>query len=91
MAETLTNPKATCKFKVEAIEPTPGHPEQEIITLRAVYDESDPEDTKFSAATPWGELRFGLSNPNLLGQFQVGESYYLDLVPVEGDGRRGRL
>lgn len=72
--------KARCKFKVSSVEPL-GDGEK--IKMHTQYDEDDPEDTKFSSATPWGNIEFGLSNPNLVGTFKVGEVYYLDLVPVE--------
>ena len=79
-------PKAVCKFEVTSVEPLYG---DEKITLSTVYDPEDPEDTKFSAATPWGELTFGLSNPNLVGRFEVGQVYYLHLIPIEEDHSRG--
>ena len=71
---------ARCKFQVSKVEQGYG---QEIIALGTVYDENDPEDTKFSNATPWGNMEFGLSNPNLLGKFKEGDVFYLDLTPVE--------
>ena len=71
---------ARCKFQVTSVEQDYSG---EIIALDTVYDENDPEDTKFSNATPWGGMKFGLSNPNLLGKFKVGDVFYLDLTPVE--------
>ena len=84
-------PKAVCKFQVRSVDPVGYNSGEEIITLATVYDEDDPEDTKFSSATPWGELKFGLSNPHLVGQFEVGQVYHLHLVPIEDDPARGRF
>ena len=74
-------PTARCKFQVVKI--TKGLGEGELIDLSARYSEDDPEDTAFSRNTPDGHLIFHLSNPNLLGAFQPGEHYYVDLTPVE--------
>ena len=60
-----------------------GPVREEIIEMHTQYDENDPEDTKFSSATPWGHIKFGLSNPALLGKFKQGKTYYLDLTEVE--------
>ena len=73
-------PRARCKFRVDSVTLT-GHEEQ--IRLTAQYDSNDPEDTRFSEATPWGTFEAGISNPALRGKFNVGDEYYVDLVPVE--------
>ena len=73
--------KARCKFMVGTVIFTAYGEE---IELHTQYDENDPEDTKFSAATPNGSLKFSLSNPNLLDTFKPGQTYYVDLTPVEG-------
>ena len=72
--------KARCKFRVSKVDPIW---DGEMITLHTQYDPEDPEDTKFSAATPSGNMEFHLSNPNLVGTFQVGQVYYVDLTPIE--------
>ena len=84
-------PKTVCKFTVTAVETAEYNAGEEIITMSPLYDESDPEDTKFSKYTPWGNLNFGLSNPNLVGKFEVGQVYHLHLVPIEEDPSRGRF
>ena len=81
-------PNARCKIKVREVkqtEPEFGTNDQpaETIKMSVEYDDNDPEDTKFSASTPWGEFNFKLTNPALLGQFKPGQSYWLDLTPVE--------
>ena len=47
----------------------------------AVYDESIPEDQRFSIATPWADLTINVSNPGVT--FAPGSSYYLDITPAE--------
>ena len=76
---------ARCKFSVEKITPSQYNPEEEVISLSASYDPDDPEDTKFSKYTPWGSMEFGLSNPNLVGTFKLGDKFYVDLIRVEAD------
>lgn len=50
-------------------------------TFSAIYDRDTPEDQRFSAATPWGELKINVNNPAVV--FEPGQVYYLDLTPVE--------
>ena len=92
--------RARCKFMVSEVKshriyskedlekPLPreatGPVTEESIKLWTQYDENDPEDTKFSVATPSGSMEFQLSNPNLLGHFKVGDSFYVTLEKVEG-------
>lgn len=47
----------------------------------AQYDPTVPEDQRYAAATPIGELRIQVDNPNVA--FEPGKSYYLDFTPVE--------
>lgn len=47
----------------------------------AQYDPDLPEDQRYAQATPSGELRISVDNPNVI--FEPGKSYYLDFVPVE--------
>ena len=74
---------ARCKFSVISVEPFPYNAGEQHIKFDTEYDPEDPEDTKFSQATPWGNLEFALSNPNLVGKFKVGDVFYVDLTPVE--------
>lgn len=62
-----------------------GNP-QESTTQRqfafsAIYDTSTPENQRFTTYTPWGEVKFTVTNPDV--QFEPGKEYYLDLSPVE--------
>lgn len=79
--------KARCKFSVGSVKDSRdsnGVLYQQVIKLHTLYDENDPEDTRFSEATPWGSMEFGLSNPRLLGQFKAGDVFYVDLSPTSG-------
>lgn len=46
--------------------------------FNAVYDTTTPENQRYSKATPWGELKINVSNPEV--KFQVGKNYYLDFT-----------
>lgn len=45
-------------------------------------DGSD-EDQSFAKYTPMAHLSMTIANPELLGKFEVGDTFYLDFVPVE--------
>lgn len=49
-------------------------------TFSAIYDTSTPENQRFTVATPWGEFKMNVTNPEVT--FQVNREYYLDLTPV---------
>jgi hypothetical protein len=42
--------------------------------------DGNSEDNSFARWTPSGELRIGISNPNLMGKLKEGEKYYLDFT-----------
>ncbi len=46
---------------------------------------SSPEDKSFWDATPSGRLEMQLINLEAAEQFDLGKTYYLDFIPVEGD------
>lgn len=50
-------------------------------TFSAVYDTDTPENQRFSQATPWGELKMNVSNPDV--DFEAGKQYYLDFTPID--------
>lgn len=59
------------------------------VKFRTVYEtdeakNADPENVRFTKATPWGEIRLGIDNPAALGQFQPGSDYYVDFTPCGG-------
>lgn len=43
---------------------------------------ADPENVRFTKATPWGNIRLGIDNPAALSQFEVGKQYYVDFTPA---------
>lgn len=45
-------------------------------------DGSD-EDQSFARYSPQGDLSLTIANPNLVGSFSVGDTFYLDFKPVE--------
>lgn len=49
--------------------------------FQAAYDPSVPEDQRFAKATPTGEMKILVDNPNV--EFQRGAYYYLDITRVE--------
>lgn len=44
-------------------------------------DGSD-EDQQFAKYSPSGSLSLTVANPNLLGKFKEGDTFYLDFVPI---------
>jgi hypothetical protein len=70
-------------FKVESYDEN-----SEILSFSAVgavkYGEAgENEDNDFARWTPSGELKMGVTNPDLLGTIKVGEKYYLDFTKAE--------
>ena len=59
---------------------------ENMVELSAVYgtdDKDNEENNQFSEATPYGELKMMISNPDAKDFFQVGKSYYLDFQEAE--------
>lgn len=50
-------------------------------TFSAIYDTTTPENERFTRATPWGELKMRVDNPDV--GFEVGRHFYLDFTPVD--------
>lgn len=54
------------------------------VFLHTVYSEDiQSEDGRFTQATPWGELRMNVDNPNASITFEIGKAYYLDFTPAD--------
>jgi len=47
------------------------------------------ENKKFFAATPSGEFKLSVVNPDAWKQFELNKEYYLDFTPAEGDKSNG--
>lgn len=60
--------------------PTDG----EIVKLAAVYSTGDNDPNKsWSKWTPSGQLTLHISNPDALGKFTPGKTYFLDITPAD--------
>jgi hypothetical protein len=53
------------------------------ITMSAVCNINSEENRSFAEATPSGEIKFQLNNPACAEEFKVGQTYYVDFIPVE--------
>lgn len=42
-----------------------------------------PEDNSFSKATPTAELKICITNPDLMGKFEPGQTFYVDFTPAQ--------
>ena len=87
--------KMRAKVRVMAIQPYPaeGEPTQETLTFNfPAKDGSYPadgsdEDQQFARFSPAGSLELTVANPALMGQFKVGDTFYLDFVPVPAQAK----
>ena len=82
--------KMRAKVRVTGIRPYPeeGTATQETLTFNfPAKDGSYPadgsdEDQQFAKFSPSGSLSLTIANPVLLGKFALGDTFYLDFVPV---------
>ena len=51
--------------------------------LMTVESHKIPDGEKFCKATPTGKLKFYCTNPALVGTFNPGDEFYVDMVPIE--------
>lgn len=74
-----------CKVRLESVERSMYGSDREIRTviLRPVYGDDNPENKKFFAATPNGEIRLGIVNPDAVKEMKLGGHYYVDFTPAE--------
>jgi len=68
---------AVCKFACTGITDH-GHSTR-TVKLETRYDDTLPDDQRFSRATPYGAMEFGLQNPALEGFFAPGATYYIEI------------
>jgi hypothetical protein len=61
--------------------PDPNENQAREFVFEARYDESVPEDQRYAKYTPSGKLTITVDNPAI--DWKPGQSYYLDLTPVE--------
>lgn len=53
-----------------------------VASVKAYPADGSDEDNTFAKFTPSATLSIQITNPSLLGEFAVGESYYVDFTPV---------
>lgn len=67
------------KFTVSHFDTREGaHYVQKSVVLNTQYDPSLPEDRRFTKATPMGEMKMQIDNPEALAFFKPGKSYYVE-------------
>lgn len=80
--------KMRAKMRVSGIQPS-SDGSVETLHLHAVcksdgypQDGSD-EDNTYAKFTPYGRLELQIANPAMVGKFSVGETFYVDFIPVQ--------
>lgn len=87
----MGNQAMRAKVRITSIKPYPeeGTPTQEALTFNfPSKDGSYPadgsdEDQTFAKYSPAGALSLTVASPNLVGKFAVGDTFYLDFVPIQ--------
>lgn len=83
--------KMRAKVRITGIKPWPeeGERSQEQLIFNfpakdgAYPADGSDEDQQFAKYSPSGALSLTVANPNLLGKYKVGDTFYLDFIPVE--------
>jgi hypothetical protein len=84
----MSSNTARCKFVATSVEKK-GNDHIEV-ELQARYDsEVSNDDRAYSKATPTGSFTATITNPSVIGMFEEGRAYYLDIspVPIDAKGR----
>lgn len=55
---------------------------QDVVSFGCQYSDN-PEDNTFSQATPSGDMKLTISNPALIGTFNPGDQFFVDLTKIE--------
>lgn len=83
------NTKMRAKVRVTGVEPYGDPVASERLTFSfpakdgAYPADGSDEDQQFAKFSPSGSLSLTVANPALIGKFAVGNTFYLDFVPVE--------
>lgn len=61
---------------------------QETLSMHAVAasrypEDGSDEDNTYAKFSPGAQLHINIANPDLFGQFKVGDKYYVDFTPAE--------
>ncbi|RWB50845.1 hypothetical protein [Mesorhizobium sp.] len=83
-------PPMRAKMRITSIEyyPTAGTPTQETLQFHAVskdgpyQSDGSDEDNTFAKFSPIGSLSLTVANPELLGKYKTGDTFYLDFTPT---------
>lgn len=80
----MSAPTVRAKFRVMAIEPAQNaDPNNVFTTIRMIpVWEQDGVNRAWSKATPSGELKISITNPDAIDRFDLGKDYYLDFTPA---------
>jgi hypothetical protein len=78
------------KVRLTGIKPYPeeGDTTQETLTFNfpakdgAYPADGSDEDQQFARFSPSGSLELTVANPNLIGKFAIGDTFYLDFTPA---------
>lgn len=68
--------------------PTVGTPTHEALTFSfpakegAYPADGSDEDQRFAKYTPIGQLSLTIANPDLIGKFAVGDTFYVDFTKI---------
>jgi hypothetical protein len=87
----MSSNTARCKFVATSVEKK-GNDHIEV-ELQARYDsEVSNDDRAYSKATPTGSFTATITNPSVIGMFEEGRAYYLDIspVPIDAKGRTAK-
>jgi len=81
-------PKMRAKLQVLSVQKYGDPPTSESLSMSAVtsspYDkDGNSEDNTYAKYTPSATFSASINNPALLGQFQVGDKYYLDFTKAD--------
>jgi hypothetical protein len=82
--------KMRAKVRITGVKPYPeeGTPSQETLSFHfpakdgAYPADGSDEDQQFARFSPAGVLTLTVANPALIGKFAVGDTFYLDFLPV---------
>lgn len=66
--------KVYCNAKTER--------EVHFVTVYEPDASKDTENARFTKASPWGDIRMGIDNPEAIKQFEVNKYYYVDFTPA---------
>ncbi len=80
--------KIRAKFCLTAITEIPfypGYPSRHEFMFMPQYDDTIPEDRRFSEATPDGQLKITVDNPPVIEfwKSRLGKAFYLDFTAVD--------